>query len=162
GFQVQTSRLLQKPKGKARNDAKSILVVNAAPRKFHRNDLLEAILPAEIRKVDRLVQNCRDGRTFFRDSFNAQGKGGQRELLIREFYQPADGLLGKNVFRKDQPHFDAGEADGRQNPGHKNQGDEAGEDQEEQIIDRKSTRLNSSHQIISYAVFCLKKKKKEK
>src|SRR5258708_32056270 len=29
-------------------------------------------------------------------------------------------------------------------------------------LDRKSTRLNSSHQIISYAVFCLKKKKKEK
>src|SRR5258708_25401619 len=28
--------------------------------------------------------------------------------------------------------------------------------------DRKSTRLNSSHQIISYAVFCLKKKKQEK
>src|SRR5258708_2431988 len=28
--------------------------------------------------------------------------------------------------------------------------------------DRKSTRLNSSHQIISYAVFCLKKKKDSK
>src|SRR5258708_14512077 len=28
--------------------------------------------------------------------------------------------------------------------------------------DRKSTRLNSSHQIISYAVFCLKKKNKIK
>src|SRR5947208_13156281 len=27
--------------------------------------------------------------------------------------------------------------------------------------DRKSTRLNSSHQIISYAVFCLKKKKRK-
>src|SRR5258708_25053095 len=27
------------------------------------------------------------------------------------------------------------------------------------VTDRKSTRLNSSHQIISYAVFCLKKKK---
>src|SRR5574341_2336008 len=26
-------------------------------------------------------------------------------------------------------------------------------------LDRKSTRLNSSHQLISYAVFCLKKKK---
>src|SRR5258708_14635567 len=26
-------------------------------------------------------------------------------------------------------------------------------------VDRKSTRLNSSHQIISYAVFCLKKKR---
>src|SRR5574340_1338949 len=29
------------------------------------------------------------------------------------------------------------------------------------FIDRKSTRLNSSHQKISYAVFCLKKKKEE-
>src|SRR5688572_32694827 len=29
------------------------------------------------------------------------------------------------------------------------------------ILDRKSTRLNSSHSQISYAVFCLKKKKKE-
>src|SRR5258708_13061047 len=30
------------------------------------------------------------------------------------------------------------------------------------VRDRKSTRLNSSHQIISYAVFCLKKKKTTK
>src|SRR3989475_9833366 len=30
------------------------------------------------------------------------------------------------------------------------------------MVDRKSTRLNSSHSQISYAVFCLKKKKKEK
>src|SRR5689334_24165087 len=28
------------------------------------------------------------------------------------------------------------------------------------VVDRKSTRLNSSHSSISYAVFCLKKKKK--
>src|SRR2546426_4306017 len=31
-----------------------------------------------------------------------------------------------------------------------------------QPVDRKSTRLNSSHLVISYAVFCLKKKKKKK
>src|SRR5438309_5875722 len=31
-----------------------------------------------------------------------------------------------------------------------------------QALDRKSTRLNSSHSSISYAVFCLKKKKKHK
>src|SRR5690625_6491054 len=31
----------------------------------------------------------------------------------------------------------------------------------ERILDRKSTRLNSSHVAISYAVFCLKKKKKQ-
>src|SRR5947207_9411497 len=30
------------------------------------------------------------------------------------------------------------------------------------MLDRKSTRLNSSHTVISYAVFCLKKKKKHK
>src|SRR5437879_9934973 len=33
------------------------------------------------------------------------------------------------------------------------------DDQERQLVDRKSTRLNSSHRCISYAVFCLKKKK---
>src|SRR5258708_40166183 len=31
----------------------------------------------------------------------------------------------------------------------------------QRALDRKSTRLNSSHQIISYAVFCLKKKKNQ-
>src|SRR3712207_7569362 len=38
---------------------------------------------------------------------------------------------------------------------------ERGRDQlaDEGIVDRKSTRLNSSHANISYAVFCLKKKK---
>src|SRR5256885_8297814 len=30
---------------------------------------------------------------------------------------------------------------------------------ERRVLDRKSTRLNSSHLVISYAVFCLKKKK---
>src|SRR5258708_17803834 len=39
------------------------------------------------------------------------------------------------------------------------QGNERGS-REFTIRDRKSTRLNSSHQIISYAVFCLKKKKR--
>src|SRR5690348_18184577 len=34
--------------------------------------------------------------------------------------------------------------------------------QQNSALDRKSTRLNSSHPYISYAVFCLKKKKKNK
>src|SRR2546426_6606491 len=38
--------------------------------------------------------------------------------------------------------------------------DENVSDSEDQ--DRKSTRLNSSHLVISYAVFCLKKKKRER
>src|SRR5438445_3161931 len=40
----------------------------------------------------------------------------------------------------------------------KDQDERIGEEQ----LDRKSTRLNSSHANISYAVFCLKKKKKKK
>src|SRR3712207_7088514 len=38
----------------------------------------------------------------------------------------------------------------------------AGQDGFEAALDRKSTRLNSSHANISYAVFCLKKKKAHK
>src|SRR2546426_8198497 len=37
----------------------------------------------------------------------------------------------------------------------------ASADEINKIRDRKSTRLNSSHLVISYAVFCLKKKKKK-
>src|SRR5688572_32317344 len=36
----------------------------------------------------------------------------------------------------------------------------AGDEEAEALGDRKSTRLNSSHSQISYAVFCLKKKKR--
>src|SRR5690625_6005323 len=36
--------------------------------------------------------------------------------------------------------------------------DQANDDYDREITDRKSTRLNSSHVAISYAVFCLKKK----
>src|SRR5436190_4139294 len=35
------------------------------------------------------------------------------------------------------------------------------EENRENVLDRKSTRLNSSHTVISYAVFCLKKKNKQ-
>src|SRR5699024_11654735 len=38
--------------------------------------------------------------------------------------------------------------------------DQVGGVQQAVLVDRKSTRLNSSHVSISYAVFCLKKKKK--
>src|SRR3712207_7982655 len=38
-------------------------------------------------------------------------------------------------------------------------GDDERGDQDGGVADRKSTRLNSSHANISYAVFCLKKKK---
>src|SRR2546426_10551947 len=53
---------------------------------------------------------------------------------------------------------------GRPEPGQRRErrGQHAGQDRETRRHeeDRKSTRLNSSHLVISYAVFCLKKKKK--
>src|SRR2546421_8931158 len=42
---------------------------------------------------------------------------------------------------------------------HRQEGEQR--DERPEIGDRKSTRLNSSHDQISYAVFCLKKKKKK-
>src|SRR3712207_8734203 len=44
-------------------------------------------------------------------------------------------------------------------PGRARMADERAEALEDAKADRKSTRLNSSHANISYAVFCLKKKK---
>src|SRR5256885_3581827 len=42
---------------------------------------------------------------------------------------------------------------------HQGQQAQEGQAREQRHVDRKSTRLNSSHLVISYAVFCLKKKK---
>src|SRR2546422_9528334 len=49
------------------------------------------------------------------------------------------------------------EENGTEEPHAKDEGDQC-RDSEDAILDRKSTRLNSSHGYISYAVFCLKKK----
>src|SRR5207244_7450054 len=48
---------------------------------------------------------------------------------------------------------------GEEDSGYHAQNQAAGRDAVDGAKDRKSTRLNSSHQIISYAVFCLKKKR---
>src|SRR3712207_7291671 len=65
-------------------------------------------------------------------------------------------LLGGEQLEEEQAGRDDGDRDparaGGEQGGH--QGDVDGAQQ-----DRKSTRLNSSHANISYAVFCLKKKK---
>src|SRR3712207_7659048 len=48
-----------------------------------------------------------------------------------------------------------------QSDGGNGERDHLGTELHEHLQDRKSTRLNSSHANISYAVFCLKKKKKK-
>src|ERR1035437_10209059 len=99
-----------------------------------------------------------------------RGGAGQRgglahDVLLHFFYlaaqplaQPAEKRHGRQVGRHHAPVHARGVDDDEY------QADQRGEDQVDrhgdQLLDRKSTRLNSSHANISYAVFCLKKKKK--
>src|SRR2546426_4753087 len=59
------------------------------------------------------------------------------------------------------PIYSAGQARRGQRPLPAGPAHPAGLRRGPQQLDRKSTRLNSSHLVISYAVFCLKKKKKK-
>src|SRR5438045_9532366 len=70
--------------------------------------------------------------------------------LFRSEDEAETALLGRNILHYGKPVASDGMNVISQEAGH-----EFGADQ-----DRKSTRLNSSHLGISYAVFCLKKKKK--
>src|SRR5690554_2395512 len=80
------------------------------------------------------------------------------QLLDRPDKALDNGLIGQEAVGH-QPHLAPGGQMGGHLPkelfGHGGVGFHA-------TVDRKSTRLNSSHVRISYAVFCLKKKKKEK
>src|SRR5438552_9634380 len=64
---------------------------------------------------------------------------------------------GQRGLRQNAP-FSGGRAGPRALGGPDGRGASAGGPARPPEKDRKSTRLNSSHQIISYAVFCLKKK----
>src|SRR2546426_1466718 len=70
------------------------------------------------------------------------------------------------LFRSLAAQFSGEDRAGRAPRGHVREGPwagargEPGEHEEAPRRDRKSTRLNSSHLVISYAVFCLKKKNK--
>src|SRR3712207_8736332 len=83
-------------------------------------------------------------------------RSGEAEPLVGDEREGDDGVqaeAGRDRVRlvRDEPHEDRHHA-----------GDEARRRQhavEREAEDRKSTRLNSSHANISYAVFCLKKKK---
>src|SRR5207245_6936834 len=115
-------------------------------------------------------------RPVIRSAWRARGWKGPRSrrfpLPARgDFRQPPEDAIWKEHHHHDQQQpdpeipelrADAGELvardhvdDGADDPAVEAPG--AAEDQDHQ--DRKSTRLNSSHGSISYAVFCLKKKK---
>src|SRR3989475_1571924 len=73
--------------------------------------------------------------TLFRSPYELSGTGTVEPRQTASVQAQVTGILTRVAFRE---------------------GDDVGAGQ----LDRKSTRLNSSHSQISYAVFCLKKKKK--
>src|SRR5438552_11808550 len=85
--------------------------------------------------------------------------------MIRQ--PPRSTLFPYTTLFRSHVHFeqvDAGSEDGRggvlSKYEHRENREQRADSNADQDLDRKSTRLNSSHQIISYAVFCLKKKNK--
>src|SRR5690348_17383838 len=96
-------------------------------------------LPASSLQLERLTQvhltHLGVGKDFFRTSLSDHG------ALIDDVRPAADPQGLAHVVVRNQ-HADAA----------------AGELADDALEDRKSTRLNSSHPSISYAVFCLKKK----
>src|SRR3712207_7551986 len=86
--------------------------------------------------------------------------------LFRSLHSSSKGAPGNRAFY-DNPKVDELLEDARRTPSEKQRLKDYAEvqkivEKELPILDRKSTRLNSSHANISYAVFCLKKKKKKK
>src|SRR2546422_1601612 len=102
-----------------------------------------------------------------RSERGAEGPAGPEETRRRERGLPLHRPDGeyrprRNALGRVRPHGDPGRRDprvrGRRRPGRR----AARGTPRQSVGDRKSTRLNSSHGYISYAVFCLKKKKKTK
>src|SRR2546422_4590239 len=78
-----------------------------------------------------------------------------RSHMERMESEDQSGHQGEQPISRVPPRQNHNERRGRRNP------EEVGEVEERRgRSDRKSTRLNSSHGYISYAVFCLKKKKR--
>src|SRR5690606_41078836 len=89
-------------------------------------------------------------------AYGNEGAGGAAVPFAKAAFELANAILAgvflpsrlvEPVVAWDRPRGPSGEFDGF-------------EEVDEDDADRKSTRLNSSHVKISYAVFCLKKKKK--
>ena len=117
--------------------------------------------PSIIRHVlDDRIDGSHDGfpdlgfRTQTLDSPSAKLAYGLRKdqsgvLVIKVFHgSPAQGILEENDVILKIDHYDIA--------------DDGSIKLSKNILDRKSTRLNSSHKPNSYAVFCLKKKKSKK
>src|SRR3989449_1682995 len=80
----------------------------------------------------------------------------------KELRTQSPNLVSQEQLEQAQTAFDVAEANLTAATHQVDQARAAAQSARDNLRDRKSTRLNSSHGYISYAVFCLKKKKNEK
>src|SRR6266403_952145 len=132
--QIDAVRFLQEAEGEASDYAEGILTINSASWKADGDRLVRAAALGQVGKIDRLFKKRGGRRIFGRHALDAQGKGRQGQLFVFEFDGGADWLAGEDVFWQLQAHRDAGKRERRKNSGHENDGDEAGENQEKQIV----------------------------
>ena len=132
--EIEAARFLQKSKRETGDDTEGVLAVDAARGKEKRHRLRDGFLPGEIWKIDGRFEHGGRGSVLFTDAFHAKRERGESQLFVFEFEGSANGLTSENVFGKLQAHFDAGECDGRENAGHEDGSDEAGENQEEKVV----------------------------
>src|SRR5439155_1002852 len=99
-------------------------------------------------QTQQAIEDCGSGATILRLDHHAARRNVGEEGRIKSFMSAHD---------DDEDALRRGE--GRDAPSRLLQERFAAEHGAELLGDRKSTRLNSSHVAISYAVFCLKKKK---
>src|SRR5438876_6745549 len=99
----------------------------------------------------------------FNPTKNAQRRPGLRRFYLRFLRPGHGGSISPSMHRRQRFRVGGVDAGGMTKPSSANAGS-AGRVRQyvEPVRDRKSTRLNSSHPSISYAVFCLKKKKTDR
>src|SRR5579859_1659812 len=134
-FQFESAGFLQEAEGKTRDDAKRILAIDAALRKRDGHALAKRFLPWQIGKINFCLKHCGGGVRFFRnDGFDRERKGRNGQFFVFQFDGGAFGIAGKNVLRHFEMKLDAGKADGGENAGHQDDGNEARENEEEEIV----------------------------
>src|SRR3712207_1203465 len=105
---------------------------------------------ASIAEVAAAVAAAEAGEDLVGDGAGALGHGVHRVALVDQVDEAAGReRVGRHVRHVEGRRVHRHDAD---------EGDRDGADEGAGPVDRKSTRLNSSHANISYAVFCLKKK----
>ncbi len=89
-------------------------------------------MPRDVREENGARENF--GRRFFLAADDAERKGRPHLLVVAQLDFGQHGLLGENVLGQIEFQLDSGEHDARKHAGNQNSGEQAGQNQEQQIV----------------------------